>query len=285
MKDVDVQVEYLKMPVSSLNQLRRDAIEKFENALEESIIRKNKKEIILDIPKNQQAQEKRPKVNLYLQKFDSKIDYSSLNYHEIYVPFKDLINREEIRDCIAILPTIIDENYRKLIEKNKQVFEKVKAIQISHLSQIEMLGRMKIDKKMMADYCLNITNNLSEKVLRDLGIKRFTISPELDKKEFSTNMEKELVVYGRTCLMTSKYCPIGKNEDCKMVCQNGIYELQDRKDYIFPIVSDCINCHTKIFHSRVLTKNTKDWQVDFVRVDILDETKEEIEEIISRINP
>ena len=62
MKDVDVQVEHLKMPVSSLNQLRRDAIEKFENALEESIIRKNKKEIILDIPKNQQAQEKRPKV-------------------------------------------------------------------------------------------------------------------------------------------------------------------------------------------------------------------------------
>ena len=287
MKQVDIEVEHLRVPVSTLNHLRRDALEKFEKALENSIVRENSKEVVLENPVKQKFQEKKPKVNLYLQKFDSQIDYSTLNYHEIYVPFKDLIDGREIRDCIAVLPTIVDERYQKLIEENKQVLESVKAIQITHLSQIEMLERMKIDKKIVADDSLNITNDLSEKVLQDLGVKRFTISPELDKKEiqhFCTDMEKELVVYGRSCLMTSKYCPIGKNGDCKKACQKGNYELQDRKDFVFPVIADMVNCHAKIFHSKALQQSAKGLQMDFVRVDILHETKEEIEKIISRIN-
>lgn len=287
MKDVEIEVEDLKLPVSSLNQLRREALEKFEKALEESILRKGFQEIELEVPKKSEKLQKKPKINLYLQKFNSKIDYETINYHEIYVPFKDLINCKKIRDCIAILPTIIDENYRKLMEENVQVFEKVKAVQISHLSQIELLEKMKIDKKIVADYSLNITNNLSEKVLQNLKIKRFTISPELDKQkinELASDLEKEVVVYGRPCLMISKYCPIGKNGDCKMACQNGNYQLRDRRDFVFPIVSDSVNCHTRIFHSKVLTQNVKEIQADFVRVDILNETKEEIEKIISRIN-
>ena len=287
MKQVDVDVEHLRVPVSVLNQLRRDALEKFEKALENSILRENGKEIVLEVPAKQKFQGKKPKVNLYLQKFDSQMDYSALNYHEIYVPFKDLIKGKEMRDCIAVLPTIVDEKYRKLIEENQPILEKVKAIQITHLSQIEMLERMKIDKKIVADYSLNITNDLSEKVLQDLGVKRFTLSPELDKKEiqqFCTGLERELVVYGRPCLMTSKYCPIGKNGDCQKACQKGNYELQDRKNFVFPVVADMVNCHAKIFHSKALQQSAKGLQMDFVRVDILHETKEEIEKIISRIN-
>lgn len=287
MKQVDVEVEQLKLPISTLNQLRRQALQMFEKALENSIIRKDLKKMMLEFPKKQNIREVKPKVNLYLQKYDSQIDYSTLNYHEIYVPFKDLIGGKEIRDCIAVLPIIVDERYRQLIEENKQVLERVKAIQITHLSQIEMLKRMNVNHKIVADYSLNIMNNWSEKVLQDLGVKRFTISPELDKNEiqlFCTDLEKELVVYGRTCLMTSKYCPIGKNKDCKMACQKGNYELQDRKNFVFPVVSDSVNCHTKIFHSKVLQQSTKGIQIDFVRVDILHETKEEIETIISRIN-
>lgn len=285
-KNVNIEVENLKLSVSELNRLRRETTQKFEMALENSIRREYKGEFKAKFEVlNAQLQEK-PKINLFLQKFNRDMDYSKFDYYEIYVPFADLINCPQMRDCIAVLPNIVDENYEKFILENQQVFEKVKAIMISHISQIELLEKLKINKKVVADYTLNITNNLSQKVLKDLQIQRFTISPELDKNAvnyLADEIEKELVVYGRTCLMTSKYCPIGKNEDCKKACKQGNYELKDRKNFVFPIVSDCVNCHTKIYNSKILSTDSQKVRVDFVRMDVLNETETEIQKIISVI--
>lgn len=285
-KNVDIEVENLKLPISQLNQLRREAIEKFEIALENSIRRDYDDEIDLNLELDKHKNSEKLKLNLFLQKFDKNIDYEKLDYDEIYVSFKDLVNHAEMRNCIAVLPNIIDESYEKLISENKQVFNKVKAVMISHLSQIELLKNLNINKKIVADYTLNITNNLSEKVLKDLEIKRFTMSPELDKNainQFSNDLEKELVVYGRTCLMTSKYCPIGKNEDCKQACQKGSYALKDRKNFVFPVVSDCVNCHARIYNSKILSIDYKEINIDFARIDILNETEAEIQKIISTV--
>lgn len=283
-KDAKIEVENLKLPISSLNQLRREAIEKFERCLENSIQRKS--DMKIDVAQNSHKFKtyEKPKINLYLQKFDEKMDYEKLDYHEIYVPFKELIGRPKMRDCIAVLPNIVDETYEKLITKNRQIFDEVKAVMISHISQIEVLKKLDITKKVMADYSLNITNILSEKALQDLKIERFTMSPELDRRqisEFSDNLEKELVVYGRTCLMTSKYCPIGKNAECKRACQNGNYALKDRKNFVFSIVSDHINCHCRIYNSKILSNDYQNMDIDFVRIDVLNETEEEIHKIIS----
>lgn len=285
-KEVDVQVENLKLPISKLNQLRREAIEKFEVCLENRIRRNYDKEIRLETKVRKGKSNAKPKLNLYLQKWNDKIDYAKLDYHEIYVPFKDFIQHEDLRDCIPVLPNIIDEAYEKLIFDNRKVFDKVKAVMISHLSQVEILKKLNFSKKIVADYFLNITNQLSENVLEDLRVQRFTMSAELDKKQinqFSSNLEKELVVYGRTCLMTSKYCPIGKNENCGTACKKGDYELRDRKNFCFPVVADCVNCHSRIYNSKILSIYDKDSNVDFVRADVLNETEEEIQKIISTI--
>ncbi len=285
-KDVNIEVEDLKLPVSQLNQMRREALAKFEKCLENSIQRKYDKPIQLEIKQPKTRIYEKPKLNLYLQKKDEKIDYEKFDYHEIYVPFKYLINHEKIRDCIAVLPNIMDKTYENLIEKNTQVFDQVKAVMISHISQIEFLRKLNIQKKMVADYSLGITNSLSEKAIRDLGIQRFTISSELDKKaifQFSDDLEKELVVYGRTCLMTSKYCPIGKNGNCHFICQEGNYVLKDRKNFEFPVVSDNVNCHARIYNSKILSLDFQNAKVDFVRIDLLNETGEEIETILSTV--
>lgn len=283
-KNIDIEVENLKLPISQLNQLRRQAIEALEKALENSITRDYKGEInpILKLDKPQICE--RPKINLYLQKWDENIDYSKFDYHEIYVPFKDCIQNTKIRDCIVVLPTIVDKIYEKLIFANKQVFDQVKAVAITHSSQVELLQRLGIHKKIVADYTLNITNSLSQKAIKDMEIKRFTISTELDKNtinQFPEDLEKELVVYGRTCLMTSKYCPVGKNENCNLACQKGNYELKDRKDFVFPVVCDKINCHSKIYNSKILSTDYKSLAVDFVRIDLLNEKEDQIEKIIS----
>jgi len=283
-KDIDICIENLRLPISKLNDLRRSAIDEFDKELENSILRKYNKEVNVNTQIPKRKTQKNAKINLYLQKFDKSIDYSKFEYNEIYVQFKDLIENSNIRDCVAVLPTIIDETYENLIIKNRHIFEKVKAVQISHISQIELLKKLDVNKKIFADYTFNITNKLSEEVVRKFGVERITISPELDKKDidiFGVDLEKEIVVYGRTCLMTSKYCPIGKNDNCHKLCQKDNYTLEDRKKFIFPIVSDCINCHSRIYNSKILSIENKEMDADFVRIDILDENENQIEKIIS----
>lgn len=283
-KEVEIMDEHLKMPISQLNALRREAIEKFEKALENGIQRQFEEPIEVNFEVPSTKKDGKPKINLFLQKVDPNINYESLPYHEIYVPFAELLKVPPMRDCIAVLPSIIEEKYETLIAENTQLLEKVNAIAISHVSQIELLRKRSIKKKMVADNTLNITNQLSEKVIEELGIERFTISPELDKnaiEQFAGKIEKEVVVYGRTCLMTSKYCPIGKNEACQMACQTGKFELKDRKKLLFPVVTDCVNCHAKIYNTKILSLAKQGLDADFVRIDVLDETQEEIQHIIS----
>lgn len=285
-KDCNIEVEHLSLSISQLNQLRREAIQKFEEALEQRIQRKYQNQMKVPIEQEISRKKQKPKINLFLQKLNENIDYSKFDYHEIYVPLKALIDGLELRDCIVVLPSIIEENYEKLIRQHKAIFDRVKAVAIAHVSQIEFLKQLKIHKKIVANDTLNITNYQTEKVIESLGVKRFTISPELDKNaasSFSSHMEKELVVYGRTCLMTSKYCPIGKNENCHKICQRGKYALKDRKNFIFPIVSDCINCHSQIYNSKILSIETKDLAFDFFRIDVQNETKEEIERIMASV--
>lgn len=286
-ENIKIEVEELSVPVSKINNLRRIAIEDFEKALEESIVRKYTDNNHCQVNINKNVVPKDIRINLYMQKWDSsRNNISNLKYNEVYVQFKDLVNCDEIRDCVAVLPTILDETYEKLIKNNLQVFEKVKAVMISHISQVEFLKALGINKKIYADYKINITNNVSEKFIKDLGIERFTVSPELDKKginEFETNIEKEAVVYGRICLMTSKYCPIGKNENCNGKCKNAIYELRDRKNFDFPILTDRTNCHSEIYNSKVISAEYKKLNIDYARIDIFNETAEEIEDIINKV--
>lgn len=282
-KNIEIDAENLKLPISKLNNLRREAIEQFEKELENSITREYTKEIKIDIQKKQNSNFQTPKINLFLQNYDSKIDYSKFDYNQIYVQFKDLISAQNFKNCIVVLPNIIDEAYEKLITENLQVFDKAEAVMISHLSQVELLNELKINKPIYADYTLNIFNNLSENILQNLEIARFAISPELDRNlinELGSKIEKELVVYGRECLMTSKYCPIGKNENCNQACQKGKFELKDRKNFVFPVVSDITNCHARIYNSRIMKIDYKNIDTDFIRIDILNESQEEIEKII-----
>lgn len=285
-KNVNIMVENLKLPISQLNYLRREAIEKFEIALENSIKREYPKPINLFFQPLDKTVYAKPKINVFVQKFDENVDYAKLDYYEIYVPIKDLAKAAKLRDCIAVLPNVVDESYETWIAQNKALFDSVKAVQIGHISQIELLKKLNIAKKVVADYTLNITNYASENVIKNLGIERFTISPELGQKainQFTTNIEKELVVYGRTCLMTSKYCPIGKNENCKMACKQGNYVLRDRKNFEFPVVCDWINCHSRIYNSKILSIEKQGFEVDFVRMDVLDETEEQIINIFNQI--
>ena len=80
--------------------------------------------------------------------------------------------------------------------------------------------------------------------------------------------------------MTSEYCPIGTFKNCIGSCQHGNYVLKDRMNFEFPIRTNRINCNTTVFNSKITSIKWKELNIDSIRIDILDETIEEINNII-----
>ena len=96
----------------------------------------------------------------------------------------------------------------------------------------------------------------------------------------SREIKKEGIVYGRILLMTTEYCTIGTFKNCQGICTNGKYSLKDRMNFEFPIYADRVNCNNLIYNSKITSISYKDLNLDSIRIDILDETEAEIQNII-----
>ena len=142
----------------------------------------------------------------------------------------------------------------------------------------------------IANYTMNVFNNYTEKMLGKLGVKKVTVSPELDSSaiESITNnkfSKSELIVYGKVPLMTSNYCLLGNTNKCYPTCglkckEDVKYYLKDRLGFNFRVVPDNIQTITTIYNSKTTSISGSNFNVDSYRIDMLDEDVDEINNII-----
>lgn len=283
------------LPISAINSIRRNAIEKLQNEILKSFKRKKSANIEYkskSIVKNNTSE---PKVSLALNTFNENTNYSNLTgVDNIYIPFRLFLkNKETINKIIkkfntyVLLPSITKGNYEILIENNlKEILRNnIKGIVVSNLSHLELLKKYEIEKlDLIANYTLNVSNSYTAQELEKLGVSKVTLPPELDKESIQSldrNIKKEAIVYGRTLLMTTEYCTIGRVNNCPGICEKGTYKLKDRMGFEFPIYTDRVNCNNLIYNSKITSISWKDLNVDSIRIDILNETEEEIQQIIN----
>ena len=281
------------IPISTLNQIRRNALEQLKQKIIDSIKRK---EINVQESCKTQKHEtnKTPKVTLCLNNINHFIDYSKLEeIDSFYIPFKYFLDKDLSNsiekiinkfDTYVLLPAITKSNYEKLIYNNlSQIAKITKGIVISNLSQIYEIEKLGIkDKKIIANYTINVENDITLEELKKLGITKYIISPEAEKetiKNLGEVIEKEIIVYGRALLMTTEYCAIGKLKKCPSICEKGTYTLKDRLGYKFPVYTDKINCNNLIYNSKITSITWKHLNADSIRIDILEEEKQQIQEI------
>ena len=241
--------------VSSLNELRRTALENVENFAISNIQRisdginynacneNSKNDNNANSSNNPNNDEN--KISVLLNILNEKYDYSSLEGIDIvYIPLKYFVNKNysNILETLSkkfelyiYLPTIIKANYRNLLSLNIENAIKsynIKGFVLSNISNLLLLDTVlencslnKNNFNFIANYTFNIFNNHSVKELKELGFNRFTISPELNKETIldltSSNTEvlaSELIVYGKTPLMNMNYCLLGKANKCYPNC-------------------------------------------------------------------
>lgn len=281
------------VPISSLNNIRRTGIEELENKILDSFKRSKK----INLEKTDKANSiynSNVNVSVLLNQIKEEIDYCKLKgIDNIYIPFKLFLkNQERIKEICTkfntymMFPAITKSNYETLIQNNLENILKsnIKGIVISNLSHLEILNKYKVkDLEIIANYTLNITNKNTVKELENFGVSKYIVPPELDKeaaKKLGGNIKKEVIVYGRTLLMTSEYCTIGTFKNCPAICGEGTYKLKDRMGFEFPIYTDRINCNNLIYNSKITSISWKELNANSIRIDILEENEQQIQNII-----
>ncbi len=293
--------------ISTLNELRRCILEKTYQFAVSKIQRENYKICYDNLPSSVSSSNNTLKLSVLLNILHSNFDYSKLEgFDNVYIPLKYFISNkykcvlntlQEKFNLYIYMPTIIKANYRNLIyndiEKTIKDYD-IKGFVISNISNLKLLENVvntnNRNFKIIANYTFNVFNNFTVQELKNLGISSFTISPESDKEIFNNLSEfsllnKEAIVYGNTPLMNMNYCLLGETNKCypncdsKCISEPVIY-LKDRLNMNFRVLIDNIQTVSTIYNSKITSISAKDFNIDCARIDILDETVDEINNIV-----
>lgn len=295
----------LFLPLSTLNEIRRMSILKLEDTIINSFKRttKNVSFTKQDLPI---SQTEKTKISLLLNALNLELNYDNLeNVDKLYIPLKYFQNNhyfELLRNlCIKFnmyiyLPSILRKsNFDSAKNAIKQSLLKfnIKGIAISNLSQIELIPSNDNQLDIVGNYTLNVYNSSSLDELKNLQINTSTLSPELDEEALlsvcnSSNNLKELIVYGNIPLMTMNYCPLGKSNKCYSECikkctLNSKFYIKDRIGVNFRIIPDNSCTISTIYNSKTTSIEYNKYNIDFARIDILDESIDEINNIINLV--
>lgn len=143
----------------------------------------------------------------------------------------------------------------------------------------------------VTDYSLNVINATSCYELYKLGAKRVTLSYELNKSQIEDLMNAyveendgypalEMIVYGKTPLMFTKYCPMRKMNQCR-ICRTKSYELKDEQG-TFPILSheDCTATLLNGKTLNLLDELPNIQGIEALRLNFTVESKEQVVDVI-----
>lgn len=306
--------------LSLLNDLRRKVLSLVEDyalqkikrndSIENNLISDHQYEDIKD-SLNSNANSKNFDISLLLNILNINYDYSKLSdkIKNVYIPLKYFTNRN-FADILHILdskfniyiymPTIIKSNYKNLllsnIESTLQNY-KIQGFVISNICNFKLLESLskEFNKnfEIITNYTFNVYNNYTISELKELGAIRYTISPELDKITINSlsncvTLDNELIVYGKTPVLNMNYCLLGETDKCYPTCKQkcnskNSYLLKDRLNMTFQISPDNIQTVTTIYNSKITSISPSDFNINFARIDILDENIDEINNIVLKV--
>ena len=295
----------LFLPLSILNEIRRISIFKIETAIINSF-KRTPKNVLFNKQDLPTSQTEKAKISLLLNVLNLEFNYDTLEkVDKLYIPLKYFKNNNYVElithlsqrfNLYIYLPNILRKsNFDSAKNTIKQSLLKfnIKGIVISNLSQIELIPKNDNQLDIVGNYTLNVYNSFSLDELKKLQINTSTLSPELDEEALfsvcnSSSNLKELIVYGNIPLMTMNYCVLGKSNKCYSECtkrciSNSKFYIKDRIEINFRIIPDNSCTISTIYNSKTTSIEYNKYNIDFARIDILDESIDEINNIINLV--
>lgn len=278
----------LMVPVSELNKLRRQIVDKLLQNRQNKFLKElpNKKEyevrvnnLVTRIPPKQNNWIS-PLLSVLVGNFPALKEAVQAGADQIYVNWEGLKNingfdfdtlKESVDYChqrdkkiILRLPRIIPE---VRMESITDFLQQLKVLDLDGIL-VSNVGILKLAKEVgweniYIDYPLNIFNDLTIQKLSENEVMQVTLSPELtleqiNQFEYIGNLPLEVIVHGNFPLMVSEYCAVGSImgkrtnlNQCKAACKGQYFGLKDRMNFVFPIIMDEY-CRMLIYNAKPL---------------------------------
>lgn len=284
----------VSLPISLLNQMRRDCIELLDKERVSIKNRKYKNKTVKYKPVlyNRNKQQGISVKVKNLEQLESALE---CGVDRIYYEDTNTIDKamslamKYNKKVIYSAPRIIrNKEYNHLAEANNAGVE---SVQVGNYGSIDYFK----DKKLNIDYYLNAFNSETINYYKEIGADTLCISQELNINEIKetikyTDINIESVVYGYTPLMITEYCPMGVIvRDCKKdkrvaKCKESIYALRNSKGDEFRVSQD-IFCRSTIYNSNVTCMLDNLYElheigINVLRLDFTLEDKGTVKEVI-----
>ena len=291
--------EGVSMPISLINQMRREAIELLDNARISVKGRMYKDNDIKYSPKiYSRNADNKSKIRVKVNNIEALKSILNLDIDMIY--YEDVSTIEQAmtmanannKKLIYSAPRIVRNREYKRLEKSDEYCKD--HVQISALGQVKYYKENSESVKFDVDYYLNPFNSETINHYKKEGAETVCISQELNLHEIKettqyTELEIETVAYGYIPMMLSEYCPMGvvarsckKDKRCAN-CKESKYVLRDFKGEEYRVSQD-IFCRSTIYNSSAncLINNLDELSeagINIFRLDFTHETPELIEKI------
>jgi putative protease len=274
------------LPVSILNQIRRDAVDRL-------IIKLGETDSNLPLGNMVTFKHKisvdEPLIAVKVHTLDQLEVVTRLGMKTIYYDDELTLNQ-------ALL---VNENIIPMLSRVNYEVPSNLPLERYLVNELGSVYKYRNDKELIGDAYLNVTNQFTLAKLYELGLKRVTLSPELSfsrikdlingyKELTSQEPNLEMIVYGRYDLMFTKYCPITTATKTNALhcakCKEHQYNLIDRLGYSFPILGNPKTCHVRILNSKRVhlvdyIQDLKKLPIQTLRLEFTIESKEEVEHI------
>lgn len=168
------------------------------------------------------------------------------------------------RKIIFNTPRLLPQSQLPAVKEQLALFNTIKpdAISAGNIGTLQLLQEHSA-VPVHGDYPLNIYNSITANYFTKLGLASLTLSPELTLAQIEALAGKQLtalecLVHGHLTLMISEYCILGSflggsnGKPCNHACQRAQYWLKDRKDELFPVVTDQF-CRMHILNGKELS--------------------------------
>lgn len=291
--------EGVSMPISLINQMRREAIELLDNARISVKGRMYKDNDIKYSPKiYSRNADNKSKIRVKVNNIEALKSILNLDIDMIYYEDVSTIKQAMTmanannKKLIYSAPRIVRNREYKRLEKSDEYCKD--HVQISALGQVKYYKENSESVKFDVDYYLNPFNSETINHYKKEGAETVCISQELNLHEIKettqyTDLEIETVAYGYIPMMLSEYCPMGvvarsckKDKRCAN-CKESKYVLRDFKGEEYRVSQD-IFCRSTIYNSSAncLINNLDELSeagINIFRLDFTHETPELIEKI------
>lgn len=304
-EDIKMDIEgQIFFPTSSINKLRRDALEGLLEIYKNTGIKKSiDSDVFGSNEKNEEKDfrqfyrsiniskdlkiEKEPKVTLFFFQDRPDIDIEKLDAHRYYMPHDMYLKHKDNPKAYLHLPFGHDLDSSSFKAQNPEF----KTISSEDRIISSSLGVLGMNNTKVADFGINCINTYTGDFLKTIpNLEAICLSYELKKdnldvfSSFSWDKDLEYMAYGRIPVMKSKYCVKGAFYPQPLCCDKDM-KLKDRRSKDLDLVSYCDTCTSYILGPfRINNIREKDLLrqagANSLRINIYKEDKDEIIELI-----